>query len=740
MRRILALATLFSAVIAGAQAPEKISFSCRAQALSSALQELGRKLDLQITAAPAIRHLPVVIHATDVSRETLLAKLAEAAEAEWQVNGTQRTLGRSGAKQRELEQRELNARAADLARGIQSYLQSDTAKWDRESVLKMIEEERRRRDELLKQISGQGGGGGRVSIRTMGTTPVAPAGLAVRDAIRNIPPAMLAAIRPGERVVFSSNPTRVQRGIPFNYAPTLNAFVQAHNLLASLVKSTGEINPDIQISGGLDLDAKPLSGPLGKLLIIVQRLNANDPGISLQVKIADAKGVIVGDAQAWVGSGLPAEEDPPAAPAAGTDAIEISPLHQEFARLLAGDPTRGNIRRGSMALNIDGDFVTFGGEPPRIPPMSNEVRAIFMNPAANEPLATFPTEILMGWADAKGLDLVAVLPDELVNDLQPLAAGGRVTAGQVRNALDEGGMTVSESEGFAVLRSAAPVAAERTRTNRTALSRFIQSSSTEGFAKLDEAAAYAVAMPYDYSDRNLDMRLMNVIIPTSIDGFTQGSQGRHFLRMYGLMTPGQRLANQAEVVLAVNQMTPAQRQLTDQIVYGAGGTGIIGRGSMSMIAVEDGPGGDEPPAETLANEPTEAMPTGTPLDGLLKIARRSIEGLYGLITGQDVGKLMTAQELGLTQGLATMNPGGGTTPTIPTYDRFRLATILRMAVQLDLKVRTYGATLTDASVTGNRPMTYEQLPDSIRKVIEDTKARMRGNTIGFRGSQRPPQS
>jgi hypothetical protein len=150
-----------------------------------------------------------------------------------------------------------------------------------------------------------------------------------------------------------------------------------------------------------------------------------------------------------------------------------------------------------------------------------------------------------------------------------------------------------------------------------------------------------------------------------------------------------------------------------------------GQFSAMMMTMETTAGGRPmPPANSVLNEPTEALPNGIPGEALVNINRNLQEAVFASTKGIRGGQVLSAQELGMRQGMIDANFSGGTPPQ--QHDTFVPAQMLHVSVTLDLG--EYGqpsAHFKDAwLVNGARAMAYNQLPEGFRAQVEQAKQNM----------------
>lgn len=725
------------------QRAASVTYDSSGKPFDTVISEIGEQIGQNWKVAGNLKDLPVVISVRDIDPTKLQQLIATVCSAEWIGAGPDKSLTRTPRTMAAASMQEVQIRTAIMLEAIRAELDQDIARqaWTVDYVRDQVEVERRRREEILKQISGAGSGGA-VTIRTAGTpTGLNPALITAYQVLRNFPAANLATVLPGERVVYSSQPTAMQRPLPFRAESFMEQFRQAHNLLASVANDGRGTDPNISISGGLDLEAKPINGPLGKLLVIVQRMSGRDPGVSFEIKLADREGRIVGDTQLWLGPQAQVVTDKSES---GLGSIELPDEIREMALVLS--PTPAGSEQNVMRVAVDGDIVGLGGTPLLPKPMSSALQALLSDPVSNDPVRLLAEHLLVGIAKAKGKQLVASVPDQFASRVLPLARTGQVDLAAVFAQAAELGITIEAVDDVVTVSPSNPAEAIRTSTNRVALRHLIRTIMSQRYANLNDLASYAVAMPTQFDDRNVDMLLLGALHPMSAESLDGGPTQRQFLRLYGSLSPNQRLDQQQETLIPFGTMRPDQRQIVHSLAYGPTGMSIIGggRGNKSMammMTMGDGPG-DRPAPPSLAQEPTEALPNGVPMDSVIRLGRRVLEGLYGLLTGDGFGKFMTVGELGMNRGLAQSELGATGRVKVPEYRSYKMADITRIQISLLAGAFQKQADLSDGTIRqGSLAVRFEELPEGIRAAVQ--KAAEQASSMRFNfggGPQRPPAS
>ncbi len=128
------------------------------------------------------------------------------------------------------------------------------------------------------------------------------------------------------------------------------------------------------------------------------------------------------------------------------------------------------------------------------------------------------------------------------------------------------------------------------------------------------------------------------------------------------------------------------------------------------------------PGNSILREPTESMPNGLPFEAALVFGRTIEDGVFASVTDVRGGRLMTAAQLGMQQAMLS-NFGGSADFRQHAPDKFVLAQIAYISLAIDLgEIGRPRARFQDGwLVRGARAMTYRQLPEGFREMVELAK-------------------
>lgn len=715
-------------VVACTARAEGVTVTSSGAPLKTVLAQVSQQTGLALDAG-ALKDLPLIVKVKDMTTKTFLDRLAQVVDADWNRVGSTFTLVRGPSHIKAAEAVEIDRRSQWVQEGIAKYLKDQAAAedWSDAALDKRLKEDAQRRQGILDSMQG-GQEGAQIMIRD--SQAVSAASMILHEALRKFPARTLAAIGADQRVVFSNQPTRMQKQLPYVPA-TLDAFVRVFNRIVGANKATG--NP----TGSAVKFDTPMSKAefiqgIAKLLVIADRVG---DALQISVKVVGLQGQILDEGQAFLGSPRPGAGT---APADATGDILVSPTSKGLIQAFQTNEDGGN--QFQFAIRLDNSFGTLSNTPPA-KPLTPEVAKILADPVTNEPLSFFVAESLLQLADARKKNMIACVPDTTLGTFAIRLNGGKSTVADLYKSAPSLGILIDEQDGVLLITPESRAAADRTRVNRTEFGRLV-ASLAKGYATLDEVARYALAMPA-WNDRNLDALWLNAYSPATSARYDANQNV--YLKLYGSLTPSQKLVNSRRSIILGMQMSQQQRALLEAIVYQPGGPRILGNGSMMMTATETTRRGGAPPAppepEVIRVEPTEAFPNGLPPNTRCTLDRRWFDGVFA-VDDAGQGRFLSAADLGLRMGFdPTKLPG---MRVQNKFGKYFLSDLTTITVALQFGQRSRSADLQDASIRTNAAaMTFDQLPTNFLADVERARqqaANMRTMQFGGSTGTKPPPS
>lgn len=725
---------------ASAQAPN-VSYTCKATALKTVLQEVGAASGYNLSAAGPLATVPIILNIKEMPLEKFMDHIARICHGEWMKSGETITLTRTPKMANSLIQMDQALRTVWIKKELEKLGtdENSVANWNRENTIAALEKEKAELEKLSQGIMGLQPGS---KIRMFASgSKASPASTAATELIKQMPAERIAAIQPGQRVVFTNHPNQMQVPLPFRAEPTLERFRAAHNLVASILKEQG-FRSDIEYTGGLTENRGSFNGRFGKTLLIVQRNMTPDASVSVTAIFTAEDGTIIGQAdQTLWGDSNPQPKD--VMSTEGLDKITLSKLSTEIAQVLS--PSSGDGRQSTFAIAARGgtnfSFTMLGGGNMNPLNMSTEALATLTNPAKVEPLSLFPSEIVLGAAEAKKYGVIAILPDSAFTSMMALAKSGTVDPANFLDQPSAFDLKIEVIDGVQILTPVDPLLAERMRMNRGALQNLIQATYLKKYASLDDISKYMLAGSEISGFNNLDSLIVGAVAPVLKQQLQPGPIQTLYLKLYGSMSPQQRADGRPGGQVPLSNVMPQTRKFLHDIIFGANGMSIGGRGNkfstIGMMA--GGPMNESVPS--IRTEPTEALPTGLPVNSFIQLTREFAEGLFAIITSGKFGTFMQPTEVGLMNSMSTNNPTPGSEG--PPYTKFQLADLTSIQLQYRAPEFERGTMFSDGVIKqGSLAVSQEQLPAHILAKIKEG-AEMGGSirigrAIGDGGGSKQP--
>lgn len=466
----------------------------------------------------------------------------------------------------------------------------------------------------------------------------------------------LAAIKPTERVVFATTPTRMQRPLPNSAVTALNdlaaeqsAWAGAHAALpdpseglrttepAVEVTEGAQIREDVAVQVAADIPEyvsmhdpngpkRPFKKPPAKAFLIAepQNMGMEFSQLTLVLHVCDADGNLL----------LSSRDDL---------SFEDMADMEEW-----GDPKKvfevgkneKPIEMSPIIKDLEQSFGMFAGGESDSKPLSEAALEVICNPDKNELLDLTNTAALDAVAEMKKMNVIAVLPDMMffMPMMGTMAGGMKLTPSVYLKVLTMPlMMKSSEKDGWLTVMPISPLSARLARTDREALGLHLRKARKDGRVTLDNAAEFALKSG-DAGFFGLADMLLRFVLRDGNMGMVFGGEAdrKNYLRLYGSLTPSQRqmLSNDKGRIL-LSQLTPYQQGLVATMVYGP--TPGWGSGSSLEILPEESANSQEESAVDLpenfgefsvATEPTQALPNGLTMDGYMTMRSEISEVIF----------------------------------------------------------------------------------------------------------------
>ena len=750
-RRSSLLSALFALSVSpqvcwGQQTDVKVTCESKATALPLVLKQLSKSSGIKLECMAGFDNTPLILSVHDKPLKEVMDKIAEVVVGKWTPVDTGFRFESDKEAWKKLQAAAYESRKAKFAQAIQKRLEARAKleAWNESVVKDLIEKEVKSRQDLIDNLRKNNPNldTSQVKISKGSSRQVTPASPALSEILRKLPVDKLANLAPGQRLVMSSSPTPTQTPLPFNAGPIISKFVDAHNLLASMVRNAPATPDNIQVQGGLDLGAKPLVGQLAKLLVVLTR-HSSDSGASVEVKFVDQNGNYVGTAAASI---QPEPDDVLATDPVkvdNTDPVAISDLSKEIANAFVNSSNGGDGGRNILVVNNGGGAfrVSSNGPQPTIP-MSQAAYNMLIDPVTYDPVSTFISEGLMSSASNARRDLVALVPDSVIPRLSRTSIKN-VPATEYLKDLSQGGCKVQDTDGWLVVTPKDRFRMQSTQMNRSAAKKLYSAVASKGYARLYQLAQFAQSLGSVPLLNNFGVTTLKVIDPYVAETLSDDLQTQPtVLQFLGTLDASVFEALKPEYMVRMAGLNNAQKALMDKLVYGADRMGgIIGEGDFVGISIDDGPNGNAPTqTPDLAQEPTESMPNGLPLDGQVMLEFKPAELVRAAVKASRGGEFVTAEQLGSHIALQSTLADPSFAGKLPTFDSFIAAQGYAVTVKPQFTRQSNGSyDFNDAwTVPGALPVPFSSLDAGFRDAVEKSREKMSSTKFSFGNGEKPP--
>jgi hypothetical protein len=729
----LALTSIgFGQTEAAATLPETMTYEGRAERVPVLLANLSADFKMKFDAAPQFANEVVLVSVKSQPTQTVLNHLAKLTGGRWEKINT-------GGMRLVVDTEARNARDRQV-------LEAKVAKL-RKSILEQLDASSR--FEMPSDVPTPVGSTAPVPAEkpqklTQAQIDEMLAGQPIPRILAEMDLVPIARMRPGERLVFSSHPTRLQRPLPPSAAKFLAAYVKSHNANVGAVPDSADdqmaemmksMPPEFKEM--MARQRRKINGYAKATLIIGYAARLDNQ--SAELRLYDQTGMVVASEQGTVGQAWYANfaaemaeangKTPPSA--AKTTPVVYSPDTQAFQKL------QPSITETQEKV---------------VPVTEPATRTRLLDVATTDPLSLGVTDELLAVAKADKRPIIASLSDSNPGFLGSFFVSGK-SIEAVRASIDKGSVhQLVKDDAFLLIRPADPESSRAQRADRIGLARLLKSATSAGLVRLNELALFA--------GKNPDCRTNSVVSPyftafaASVAGGPMGAQvDWQMLRFYGRINPiiGQRLTVGDAVSLASFDIQPV-----DAMVFGTPTKLRADRGKPAskfnfFDSLADfggmGSGGID-----YKDEPTEVLANGFPSDSVVKVAVIS-EPFLAVKPGEKsqlglgsvgVDEMALFQYMmGIKEVAAMMRASMPKMPTMVRGER----TIYEFTIQLGegLFVKQ---TLTDDVMPANpSSMSFGQYPADMQKLIDARIEEIKkspyanlGSMLGAmgRGSQPPP--
>ncbi len=389
--------------------------------------------------------------------------------------------------------------------------------------------------------------------------------------LRDIGVARIAAMETGDRLVYSTDPTSMQRALSrramewmLQYRAELTVWNRARERLAAeqAARAPAKEKKEDEESTDDDDSSPPYGeksfiksvpeepetdaprGPAARVLVMLTCTDSES--VQLDIEVLDARNHKLLSLQSFdlLSFSVEADEEAGAAPAKNGPMVELSPVAALFTKTYSQAPPWSPERSRSW---ID-------------PSLLEQI----LRPEQHDPLDRAPADGFRSAAKAKALNLAVCLTDDLLDYLTVVNRSAGVSVPDFL-ADAKGYMQLATEDGWLLGGPTAPLRAQRNRVPRAALGGHFRAIWERGRTTIEERATLQSVLSDDASSAILDR-------PRAIltgERPRHASQGTRLLGLYGWLSQLQRDRLLSGSPVSYGSLSIPQRRLANRLIYGS---------------------------------------------------------------------------------------------------------------------------------------------------------------------------
>jgi hypothetical protein len=698
---------LLSGLLFAQDQPKTVTFRCVAGPASRVIPMLGKAIGIPMSAVGPIASTVLMIQVKDAPLNDVLARVAKVTSGGWQKMAGGYSLVLSDDQARDDKKAERDVLAAAIKAALARMADSSSSATTGSST------------ETASQPPRPRGMG--VSIAR------GPTAATIVKLLSLIGPSQLADLRLDTRTVYALPATRSQIPLP-------NGSTTILSKLMNDLADTGAIGQVMPPGGFSRRGSQPVMRSASKAQLIITRTYLST-GITVELRIGDVNGQTITQGSLIIQPVFP-ESASSIQPKTPNKVIELSEEGKFFAQ---------NLRAADVRTTGEGfrGMAIYGGSSLIAPSTIDANKSALLTPALKDivtaPDKRDPLEFVVGeslgkLADLEEANIVACIPDSSLVPAARSITGGKISVGLCLKAMTSTwDLSVDYKDGVLMVSPARPSSARTARMNRTSLAKTMLLLSTQGYATLDQKAAYVRQQPMVGPEENFELAYLKLIHP----GFANSMQTallndeRKMLRIYADFTPGQRRVLSSGQSLSLNNLSAQQKTMVYEMTFGPSTTLTTGPGGGRQLMM----------MSDMTREVTEVLPVGVPSSGYVLLRSNVTDAVYGI--GQNGERTNT-----MWASFGPMMMRGGPNPSMTMtdanlFDKFQLgkSTMLTFMFALSPNASFMKTLLDDQVDTKAKVLTKDELPDWYQRRAEMQQQMMQRMTEQFQQMQQqsPPR-
>lgn len=673
------VAILLAALIQSAV--PRVTVIARGATIGSVLKEVSKQTGVAVDAAEQIRDEVVIVSVKDASLPEFEQHIAEVLGAQWSKGGGVMRLVRPASLERAQAATERRLRIAEVTAGVEKLRKrvaaqaefNETSARDVAQALDLIN------TKYKGHLSDSPG-----LEATIELEPKTPSGRLAIAAVASLSPEQVADVDPGERIVYSTDPTQMQRRLPGRIGAAIERYRSEQRLYTQALSRL----PVGQGSGRFAVsDADPSKQDEVAAVIIVTARSPYNPNLTVDVHLVRKDGVFIGGARSLLDLG---ESSPTEKPIAQGKA----PLSDDSIRFVAASI---QLQKGKTFLD-DQYLLDQLTHPEKHDPLSYVVSdGVFtlgkeQNVIASVPDIGFIETAFTAIANPKELDL-GRFSNWLTNNCEVKQTNGWFSASPKRK-----------------------VQTRSLRVDRGTLGQFFRRCIENSGIQIDDLAQFVSMMPRNYMDTIAPMLAFFVLpdLNAAVNDRTV-----EILRVYGRMIPDQRALLATGKPIAVENLVEASWADLNHLVFRADPP-------LSYIS-KTPPGKSGGFVQSVHTEVTNELPNGVPAKATILAFDNSSDAVIADGgTGGGNYHPMTAWSLAYTLVRAERADPTDKRERVQ-IEKYRYGHTRRLNFEISLSegLGVHEAVTETSFPRKDASVPYDQLPESFRKAVETAMVQVR---------------
>ncbi|MBS1706421.1 MAG: hypothetical protein JST40_11130 [Armatimonadetes bacterium] len=559
---------LLALTIAFQPAPEtspirdgKVTYTHKADNVIKILEDFSKKTGLQLEAGKTLANTVLLIDVADIPLQDFYSRLASECEAEWTTENGKLFLKQLARNQVRKSKAEVEQTAKRLREGIDK-LKKQVPTDQTDEQLEKLAKDMGVAEKAMQEYDGNGEYPWQKYQKLQSQQPIRRAAVEI---ISQLSIEQLAQMLPGDRLVFTYHPTRMQRQLPANSQQVFKKYLDQqakYSIYQQQVQR--EMHPEWYGSSGDDFTpVAPITDARDVSLVIALPEALNSPA-NFQIKFQYAV--------QYPGS---ADDTPQALPAnyqAESFDLNLTEMDPEtFADL---EKNYHAPEGGDKPLELSAETQVYIDALKAIKDPAKRTKEqldLIGNPQVYEPLSYLPSEILLTYSKWKKAQVLLKMSDMLW-----MLGGWDGFFEKTLAGIDKFMTVYREFHGLEIrdgwlIQDTKQVFWDqlpKTNLNRSEIGKVIRASIASGDFDLDSFAELVAHTPREDGG---SLSLAEQVIRSS--GITQNqySMERNYsvLRFYGSLTPDQRKLLRDGGSIRYGSLDNAQREAAFQLVFGA---------------------------------------------------------------------------------------------------------------------------------------------------------------------------